>query len=229
MPAELRGRPRCGPRRRRDGLLEPARLDRRERLLELRERRAVPQRQRLSEQRSRACAGEPAASAAWPALAQVLEAGQVDRVAAAAPRRSRASASRARPPGAPCGASRRRSGPSSTRSPARSRPRGPRRAGSTGTVRSGVEQQPRQERPLCPAAERDRLPVALDLQRTEQLYAQGGAHYAFPPIATMYSACIRSPPSVASLWRSAIARISSRHSCQRPSALRRSRAFRVGP
>jgi hypothetical protein len=62
-----------------------------------------------------------------------------------------------------------------------------------------LEQQPRQERPLRPAAEGDRPPITLGLQRTEQLYAKGGAHYAFLPIATMYSACIRSPPSVASL------------------------------
>ena len=181
-----------------------------------------------SRSRSRACGGRAGRERGLARLAQVLEAGQVDRLAGqlhgVAGRAGHEHAlrehlaehrdvdldhlRRAR---------RRALAPEVLHEPAH-RHRATR-----------LEQQARQQRPLCPAAEGDRLPVALDLQRTEQLYAQGGAHYAFPPIATMYSACIRSPPSVASLFRSAIARISSRHSCQRPSALRRSRAFRVGP
>ena len=49
------------------------------------------------------------------------------------------------------------------------------------------------------------------------------------PTAMRYSACISRLPSVASLRRSAISWIAARHSSQRPSADRRSRAFRVGP
>ena len=52
---------------------------------------------------------------------------------------------------------------------------------------------------------------------------------ALRPTVTRYSAYISRLPSVASLRRSAIARISPRHSSQRPSAVSRSRALTVGP
>ena len=55
------------------------------------------------------------------------------------------------------------------------------------------------------------------------------APHATVPTATRYSACMSRLPSVASLRRSTIARISLRHASQPPSAVRRSRAFRVGP
>ena len=178
-------------------LLEPVRLDRRERLLELGERHAVPQRQRLSEllEGVRRRAGRERGVAR---LAQVLEAGQVDRLAGqlrrVAGRAGHEHALRehlAEHRDVDLDHLRRTRGgvlaPEVLHEPAH-RHRATR-----------LEQQPRQERPLGPAAEGDRLPVSLDAQRTEQPYAQGGAHYAFLPIAIMYSACIRSPPSVASL------------------------------
>lgn len=49
------------------------------------------------------------------------------------------------------------------------------------------------------------------------------------PTVIRYSAWMRRLPSVASLRRSSIAKISARQSSHAPSAVRRSRAFSVGP
>ena len=208
-------------------LLEPPRLDGGERLLELREGGAAPQRQRLAQQPGRPFVRSRAQGRS-ALVAQALEADQVHRLG----RQVERVAGRARHEQAlRQHLAQHRDVDLDHLRCARGRILAPEVLDEPADRHRavGVEQQPRQERTLRPAAERDGQPVALDLQGTEHSDGQCGAHYAFTPIATMYSACISRPPSVASLWRSAIARISSRHSCQRPSALSRSRAFRVGP